>query len=160
MKQENEIQQCCPQFDPEPWDEKEFVWENKRFITDSVFTIFHMPINLGAAMRRMSDKCMNAEAPMTDWLCLSEFISQWKMNLYLAVDRKVEGADNETISGKFISKVYEGPFKDSGKWMKDFQKYVGEKGKTAQRNFVWYTTCPKCAKKFGKNYVVQIAQIA
>jgi hypothetical protein len=25
--------------------------------------------------------------------------------------------------------------------------------------YMWYTTCPKCAKKYGKNYVTIIAQI-
>jgi hypothetical protein len=24
---------------------------------------------------------------------------------------------------------------------------------------MWYTTCPKCAQKYGKNYVVIIAQV-
>jgi len=24
---------------------------------------------------------------------------------------------------------------------------------------MWYTTCPKCAKKYGKNYVVIIAEV-
>jgi hypothetical protein len=24
---------------------------------------------------------------------------------------------------------------------------------------MWYTTCPKCAKKYGKNYVVILAEI-
>ncbi len=27
------------------------------------------------------------------------------------------------------------------------------------RNFNYYTTCPKCAKKYGKNYVVILAQV-
>ena len=25
--------------------------------------------------------------------------------------------------------------------------------------YMWYTTCPKCAKKYGKNYVVIVGQI-
>ncbi len=29
-----------------------------------------------------------------------------------------------------------------------------EKAMTMKRSFMWYTTCPKCAKKYGKNYVV------
>jgi hypothetical protein len=31
---------CCPKFEPAPWDEKVFNWENKKFIKDSVFTLF------------------------------------------------------------------------------------------------------------------------
>jgi len=154
----NENQECCPKFDPALWNEKEFEWESKRFIRDSVFTIFYIPINFGAAMRRFSNKCLASDVQVSEWLCLSEHISPWKMILHLAVDREVKHATNETISGKFLSKVYEGAFKDSNKWIKDFGKYAEVRGKTVKKNFVWYTTCPKCAKKYGKNYVVHIAQ--
>lgn len=37
---------CCPEFDPIPWDGKVFEWKNKKFIKDSVFTIFYMPMEL------------------------------------------------------------------------------------------------------------------
>ena len=96
---------------------------------------------------------------MQDWLCLSDHTSKWNMDLYLAVDREIPDAENTTISGKFISKVYEGEFKDTGKWMKDFATFVKDKGLTMKKQYSWYTTCPKCAKKYGKNYVVLIAGV-
>jgi len=37
--------------------------------------------------------------------------------------------------------------------------FVKRKGKVLQRMFFFYTTCPKCAKKWGKNYVVILAQV-
>jgi hypothetical protein len=33
------------------------------------------------------------------------------------------------------------------------------KGKALQRMFFFYTTCPKCAKKCGKNYVVILGKV-
>ena len=33
------------------------------------------------------------------------------------------------------------------------------KGKTAGDVWFFYTTCPKCAKAYGQNYVVGVAQI-
>ena len=33
------------------------------------------------------------------------------------------------------------------------------KGWEAQKLFMWCTTCPKCAKKYGKNYVVLVAEV-
>jgi hypothetical protein len=39
------------------------------------------------------------------------------------------------------------------------QAYVSEQGKTPKKMYFYYTTCPKCAKKYGKNYVVLLAQI-
>jgi hypothetical protein len=29
-----------------------------------------------------------------------------------------------------------------------------------KKEYMWYTTCPKCAKKYGKNYVVVVGQVA
>ena len=34
------------------------------------------------------------------------------------------------------------------------------KDKVFTLQYMWYTTCPKCAKKYGKNYVVILGQIA
>jgi hypothetical protein len=84
----------------------------------------------------------------------------WNMDLYLAVDREIPGAENVTLTGKFLSKVYEGAFKDTGKWCKDFADFAKNKGKEIKKTYMWYTTCPKCAKKYGKNYVVMVGEVS
>jgi hypothetical protein len=150
---------CCPEFDPLPWDDKLFKWGNKKFIKDKVYTIFYMPINFGQVMKRIDQQIKKAEAANPDWLCLSDHTSKWKMDLYLAVDKEIHGAENITMSGNFYSKVYEGPFRDTGKWCKDFENVAKSKGLNIIKEFMWYTTCPKCAKKYGKNYVVILSQI-
>jgi hypothetical protein len=63
------------------------------------------------------------------------------------------------MSGKFYTKVYEGPFKDAGNWYEDLIKTIQERGDGAKQIFFYYTTCPKCAKEYGKNYVVGFAEI-
>lgn len=90
---------------------------------------------------------------------LSEHTSKWNMNLYSAVDKEVKGLENITISGKFYSKVYEGDFKETGNWAKDFEKTLAEKNIKTKKLYMWYTTCPKCAKKYGENYTVFVGQI-
>ena len=151
---------CCPPFEPEQWDDKVFEWEDKKFIKDRVFTLFYMPLNFGQVMRRLDRKVREAEATVPDWLCLSEHTSKWNMHLYLAVDKELPGAENTTLNGKFFSKVYEGPFSQTGKWTEDFQTDAESKGLAVNKMFMWYTTCPKCAKKYGKNYVAIISSIA
>jgi hypothetical protein len=158
----NNIQQkpeCCPEFNPAPWDDKIFEWDNKKFIKDKVFTFFYMPINFGAVIRRMTGKIDKAGAKALDWMSLSDHTSKWNMDLYVAVDRDVPGAENVALSGKFLSKVYEGDFKETGKWRKDFEEHAKNKGQAVKKMYMWYTTCPKCAKKYGKNYVVIIARV-
>ncbi len=150
---------CCPKFDPAPWKDKLFTWENRQFVKDHVCTLFYMPINFGSVMKRLDQKVRTAEASIPDWLCLSDHTSKWNMDIYLAVDKEIEGTKNIKLSGKFFSKVYEGPFKDTGKWCKDYEQDVQAKGMTIRKWYMWYTTCPKCAKKYGKNYVVIIAEV-
>lgn len=159
MEQEKHEPECCPKFDPAPWENQVFEWDNKKFIRDKVFTFFYMPVNFGGAMKRLNKKVDNAGATMPDWLCLSDHTSKWNMDLYLAVDREIPGAENTTLSGKFYSKVYEGPYRDTGKWTEEYKKSAKEKGFEIKKWYMWYTTCPKCAKKYGKNYVVIINRI-
>lgn len=151
--------ECCPEFIPAPWDDKTFDWDNKKFIKDHVCTFFYMPMNFGGVMKRLSDKITKADVNVPDWLCLADHTSKWNMDIYLAVDKEVPGAENVNLSGKFYSKVYEGPFKDTGKWCKDFKSTVKSKGLKVAKWYMWYTTCPKCAKKYGENYVVIVGKV-
>lgn len=159
METQNHEPVCCPEFDPIPWDNKIIEWDNKKFIRDKVFTLFFMPVNFGGAMKRLNQKVEKAGAKMPDSLCLSDHTSKWNMDLYLAVDKEIPDADNALLSGKYFSKVYEGPYRDTGKWTEDFKKEAKIKGFEIRKWYMWYTTCPKCAKKYGKNYVVNICKI-
>lgn len=152
-------QECCPRFDPAPWDDREFRWDNKKFVRNRVFTFFFVPVNFGQVIRRCMDLFAKAGAEAPDWLCLADHTSKWNMDIYVASDREIPGADNATISGTFLSKVYEGDFKETARWCKDFDAIVKSKGRKLKKEYMWYTTCPKCAKKFGKNYVVIVGEI-
>jgi len=161
MNQQSEIPEtgCCPKFDPSQWDEHLIEWDNKRFIKDQVLTLFYMPVNFGNVMQRLDKKVRKADALIPDYLCLSDHTTKWNMDVYLAVDREVPQAENVTLSGKYICKVYEGPYKNTDKWNRDFEAFVKEKGLTVNKYYMWYTTCPKCAKVYQKNYVVIVADI-
>lgn len=152
-------EECCPKFDPKPWDKKTFEWDDKRFVKGKVFTIFYMPINFGSVIKKLMKKIDASNAKTPDWMGLSDHTSRWNMDIYLAVDQEVKDVENVAITGKFLSKVYEGPFKDTGKWCKDFEEYAKSKGLNIEKQYMWYTTCPKCAKKYGKNYVVIVGKV-
>lgn len=150
---------CCPPFDPKAWDDKLLVWDRKLFIRDKVNTFYYMPLNFGKVMRRMNQKVEAAFADMPNWLCLSDHKDKWSMDVYLEVDKDVPDAKNVYLNGTYYCKVYEGPFKNTGKWEEDFNKVIKSKGLISNKLYMWYTTCPKCAKKYGKNYTVFIANV-
>jgi len=151
-------EECCPKFDPKPWEGKKLIWKNKQFIKGKVFTLFYMPLNFGSVITNLMKK-IEASGAETSSMCLSDHTSMWNMNIYIDVDREVPGVENATISGEFLTKVYEGEFKETGKWCKDFEAYAKTKGVKVKKWYMWYTTCPKCAKKWGKNYVVIIGEV-
>jgi hypothetical protein len=157
MSDQNE--ECCPKFDPAPWDGKVLEWENKKFIKGKVFTLFFMPVNFGSVIVKLMAKVKDAGAGTPENLCLSDHTSKWNMDLYLAVDKEIPGAENVALSGRFFSKVYEGDFKETGKWCRDFENITKEKRMKIEKWYMWYTTCPKCAKKYGKNYTVIVGKI-
>lgn len=152
-------QECCPRFDPKPWDDQVFTWDNKMFIKDKVLTMFNIPLNFGQVITRMMGKVDKAAATSPDWMCLSDHTSKWNMNIYLAVDKEIPGAENVTLSGQFFSKAYEGGFKQTGAWCQDYEQAAKARGLQIVKWFMWYTTCPKCAKKYGKNYVIIMAEV-
>jgi len=150
---------CCPKFDPIPWDDKNFEWKDKVFVKSSVFTILYMPVNFSSVMKKLDKVISAAGSDWSEGICLSDQTSSWNMDLYISVNKKVTTLENKILTGSFYSKVYEGPFRDTGKWFKDFGQILQEKGLGKSKIYQWYTTCPKCAKKYGKNYVVLIAQV-
>ena len=157
----NEEKICCPQCDPIPWENKEIVWDNKMFVKDKTICFLHMPLNIGSMMKRIWGKVEKAGAgpDMKEWVMLSDESSLWKGIHYLAVSKEVPDAENTKISGTFLTKVFEGPYKDAGKWYKEMKKVAEEKGIPNNKIYFYYTTCPKCSKKWGKNYVVGFLQI-
>jgi hypothetical protein len=151
---------CCPRFDPEPWDEKEFQWENKLFVKDKVRCLFYMPLGFGKVITRIMEKIGAAGAFTPEPpLSLSDHTSRWNMDLYVEVPKQVPGTECVRLSGTVLTKVFDGPFKETGRWCERMTEWVKSKGKTIRKLFMYYTTCPKCARHYGKNYVVIVAEV-
>jgi hypothetical protein len=85
--------------------------------------------------------------------------SPWRTEVHIAVEKEVPGAEMARISGTFLTKVFEGPYRDAPKWIRAMCSHVQSKGKTLKRLYTYYTSCPRCAKAYGKNYAVIFAQV-
>lgn len=151
--------ECCPKFDPEPWNEKELQWHNKRFVKDRVTSFFHIPLNFGVVMKRNVGAIEAAGAYLETMVVLSDENSLWGADVYIEVTKDVPGANMVTITGTFLSKVFEGPYRNMKKWTDEMISFVHSRGKTIQKLYYFYTTCPKCAKKYGKNYIAILAHV-
>lgn len=150
---------CCPRFNPVPWDEQEVTWLNKRFVRDRVTSLFHLPLNYGAVMTRNDKLIRAADAYPATMLTLTDENSLWGADVYIEVSKDIANAHMASLSGTFLTKVFEGPFRNMRVWIEEMQAYVAAKGQRAKKLYFYYTTCPKCAKKYGENYVVILAEV-
>lgn len=150
---------CCEPFNPEPWQDKEITWQDKLFVKDQVASFLHIPLNMGKKIIKNMALIEKAGAKAPHQLMLCDEKSLWGVDVYIDVAKEVPGARMSALSGTFLTKVFEGPYQNAGKWAKEMMNYVKSKNKNLKKLYFSYTTCPKCAKAYGKNYVVLFAQI-
>lgn len=151
---------CCARFNPVPWQDKEITWNNKIFVKDHVASFLHIPLNMGKKIVKNLDLIEKANAKAPYQLMLTDEKSLWGADIYIDVSKDVPGAQIATLSGTFLTKVFEGPYQNAGEWAQEMKEYVENKGgRKIKKLYFSYTTCPKCAKAYGKNYVVLFAQI-
>ncbi len=150
---------CCMPFDPDPWQEKEIVWKDKLFVKDRVKSFLHVPLNMGSVIVKNMSLIAKAGAGSKQQLMLADENSLWGSDLYIDVAREVPEAEMTKISGTFLTKVFEGPYNHAGKWAKEMESFVKGKDKEIKKLYFSYTTCPKCAKAYGKNYAILFAQV-
>ena len=158
MNMPNAIE-CCPKFDPSLWDDRVLTWEKKLFLQDRVRSFLHIPLNFGAVMERSMAAIKAAGAAPEEMLVLSDESSLWGANVFIAISKEIPGAQTASLSGTFLAKVFEGPYRNMGKWVAEMKSFVQGRGKVLRKLYFFYTTCPKCAKKHGQNYVVILAQV-
>lgn len=157
-------QECCPLFRPEKWDNKTFTWENKTFIKDAMPTLFHIPFPpmINKKMTKlwnMVEKSNKMEVNKDDTLILFHDPSPFMSEIFISTVGPVPQANNINLTGTFVAKVFDGNYSDVPKFMKLMDEYLSKEGKKAKDYFIHYAYCPKCAKKYGNNYMIFFAQI-
>lgn len=152
---------CCTLINPIDWDGQVFEFKDKLFIHVRTLSFMHIPLNMNSVMKRTMKVIeeFGAEAPPSEFVMLTDDSSAWHSDHLIAVSDEVPVLEMEKISGTFLAKVFEGPYKDVQKWYGQLIDYVFSRGYEPVRTFFYYTACPKCAKKFEKNYVIGFEQI-
>ena len=150
---------CCPRFDPAPWDGKVLTWERKLFVRDRVTSFLHIPLNFGAVVRRNGAAIAAAGAEVEPGMILSDENSLWGADIYIEVAREVPQAHMTSLSGTFLTKAFEGPYRNMRAWVAEMAAYVRAQGHQVRKLYFYYTTCPRCAKEYGRNHVVILAQV-
>jgi len=151
---------CCPRFNPEGWDGQELHFKDKRFLRAETKSALHIPLNMGRVFTRVMEKLQKAKAfDPKNTIVLSRDLSPWKAEHLFATSAPVPGEEMVTLSGNFVTRVFEGGYREMGGWKKEMDEIASARGGDPENVYFYYTTCPKCAKAYGRNYVVGVARI-
>lgn len=154
---------CCPEFDPQLWRHARYDWENKLFLKDSIPEFFHIPSRKKYAktITKMWQKAEESGAApdRKHFLLLAHDPSPFKGELFMAVTKDIPGENVVALDGTFYTHVFEGPYNDVPRYIKEMNQYLSVLDKKANKYFVSYPYCPKCAEKYGHNYVVLFAKV-
>ncbi|MDP2063737.1 MAG: hypothetical protein Q8Q63_06445 [Phaeovulum sp.] len=151
---------CCAKFNPEGWDGAEVHFRDKAFLRALTRSVMHIPLNWGTVFGRVLGKLdAGAAVEPEGFVVLSRELSPWSAEHLFAIRAAVPGEEVTTLSGDFVTKVFEGSFAEARHWHEALQAISAAHGKPDGQAYFYYTTCPKCAKAYGKNYVVGFAEV-
>ena len=129
---------CCKRFDPAPWNGKETSLQDHLFVKARTKSFLHIPIGFGKAMKECMESIEKAGAVAEKPLMLCDEKSLWHTDVYIAVSKDMPGVQMARISGTFLCKVFEGPYKDAGKWVRQMREYVESRGKEMKKLYLYH----------------------
>lgn len=151
---------CCPKFNPDGWNDAVLHFEDKSFLRAETRGAMHVPLNMGKVFQRVDEHAQAAGGwDPSNMIVLSRDLSPWKAEHLFSSDTPVPDEEMTALSGDFVTRVFEGPYSKARDWDKEMREIVQIHGSDPSDVFFFYTTCPKCAKHYGKNYVVGVARI-
>ena len=151
---------CCPRFNPEGWDDVSLHLKDMPMLRAVTMSAMHIPLNMGKVFNRVQSHIEKAGAFDADhYIVLSRDPSPWYAEHLFAVSKPVPDEEMTKLSGDYITRVFEGPYRDARDWFDEMDKLVRANGDLPGKIWFFYTTCPKCAKTYGKNYVVGVAEV-
>jgi len=160
----NYLSKCCPIFNEEKWDERTHHWNHKHFIKASIPTFFHIPIpnQIGQKLKGLIQLAESSEKTLPDkneMLILFNDPSTFTSDILMSVYDAIPNAQNVILSGTFLSKAFKGQYNEVSKFMKEMDALLHLRGEKANKYYVHYAYCPKCAKEAGHNFAVLFAQL-
>ena len=151
---------CCPRFNPDGWDGQDLHFRDKPFLRATTRSAMHIPLNMGRVFTRVSERVEDSGGwDPDDMIILSRDTSPWEGEHFFAVPHDVPGEEMTTLTGDYLTRVFEGPYRKVKDWIGDLEQMARDQGHDPKGTLFFYTTCPRCAKAYGENYVVGLVEI-
>jgi hypothetical protein len=152
---------CCAKFTPAGWDDQMLHFDKKPFVRAVTRSVAHVPLDMGRVFSRVQAHigAVGAANP-AQMLVLSRDPSAFSGEHLFAVTADVPDEEMTSLSGDYLTQTFEGPYAQVRHWYDTMKAKAHEKGREPGEVWFFYTTCPKCAKAYGKNPVVGLVELA
>lgn len=135
------------------------VWNDRPFLKVKVKTVFYVPLDLGKKLRRAQAQLEGAGAAVPGGLVLMQHRSPWELDLFIDVAGPVPGAEIVTIGGTFLTRVFDGHYRDAPRFAAEMQHHVEDRGRRLRKLYYAWNACPSCARATGRNSCVVFAEV-
>ncbi|MBZ0274179.1 hypothetical protein K8I61_19220 [bacterium] len=150
---------CCPILKSTDWEEREFLWSDNLFLKRRYRAFFHMPLNFGEIIRQAMGEIEKTRAMPEHPIALSCDETLFGGTLLISATRELPGWESVRLTGKFVTRLFEGRYSDTGRWIAAMKEYVARRGEAIDKLYTWYATCPNCATVYGAAQTVIIARV-
>ncbi len=151
--------ECCPPFDPEPWDKQELHWENRRFVKDRVRSLLPHPAehrHIGTARYRPDSSGRHFPETM---VILSNENSLWGADVYIEVTKDIPVPTWRPSPERSSRRSSRGRIETLENGSKRCRITSGAKARERSNSTSSTPPAPSVQKKCGKNYVAILAQV-
>ena len=151
---------CCPRFHPEGWDRQHLHFDDKRFVRATTRSDDHVPQDMAEVFGRVFEAIEDAGAyDPPHPLVLSRDLSPEQGEHLFAVEGDVPGEEMVGVSGHFRTRVFDAPYDKAPMLLEGFARELETEGDEAIEQWIFYTTCPRCAEAYGHNYMVVVEKV-
>ncbi len=152
---------CCPRFNPDGWDGRDLRFNEKLFVKAVTRSINHVPVDMGPVFQTTFEAIEKAGAHDPDeFMVLSRDVSDVEAQHFFSLSKPVPDQELVKWSGDYRTKLFEGPYENAPEWEGRFRAELADQHLKPGKIYYFYTTCPKCAEAYGKNYVVGVAELS
>jgi len=151
---------CCDFLNKAQWDNVTHIWNEKMFYKRRFYSLFYFPLNMHNNIEQSFRRLDRKGFLKKDGLFLIGNQGFFGGYFYIEITDYEMNMPREYISGKFISRYYQGQsYKEAKLWHEDMKQYLTSHNYPVNEFYTYYATCPECMKKFNMIQAVIFARI-
>ncbi len=138
------MRNCCRRLGPGAWDRRFWSWDDKPFYRATYLTFFNIPLNLDSVVEKAVEEIGSHNLWTEPMIYLGRDETAFHSSVLISVSRFTDQLPIETLSGRYYSRLFQGPYADSGKYVRETKTDLREQGSDAGETYMYHATCPRC----------------